>query len=235
MIKIAICEDREDSAALLLAHLDRYAAKHGEEFSYTRFPNGLVFIEEYRAEYDVVFMDIDMPIMNGMEAAKRLRERDPYVPLVFITDLRQFALKGYEVEALDYLVKPVAYPAFEAMMARVRKNLAKKQGESLVLQTSQGAVKVKIEDILYLEVAHHYVIYHTVAGEISFFGSLSEEEKRLPAELFIRCNSCFLVNLSRVTKVQDGEAHLGAVCRLPISRNKKAAFMEKLLEYMGGR
>lgn len=231
MIRIAICEDKKDAVASLLLHLEKYREETGEEFVRTVYENGLAFIEGYKAEYDVVFMDIEMPVMNGLEASKLLRERDPYVALVFITDLRQFALNGYEVEALDYLVKPVTYDAFRRMMARVRKNLERKAGASLVLQTAQGAVKVDVADVLYVEVSRHYVNYHTMNGVVSFWGSLSEEEKRLPAHVFARCNSGILVNLGWVQGVKGCDVTVGSET-LPISRNKKGDFMQRLLEYM---
>ncbi|MBQ9276433.1 MAG: response regulator transcription factor, partial [Clostridia bacterium] len=185
----------------------------------------------YKAEYDVVFMDIDMPLMNGMEAAKKLRKVDGYVPLVFITDLKQYALKGYEVEAMDFLVKPVTYAAFSTMLDRVRRRV--QQGEqTLLLTTAQGVFKTSVDDVLFVEMQNHYVNYHTTSGRFSFFGSLSEEEKRLPAKKFARCNSGYIVNLARVDKVQDGCVYIGGDC-LPISRSKKASFMQSLFDFIG--
>lgn len=122
MTKIAIVEDKNEALLALENHIARYTREKGVECSYTHFANGLFFLENYKADFDVVFMDIDMPLMNGMEAAKRLREVDGHVPLVFITDLKQYALKGYEVEAMDFLVKPVSYAAFSTMLDRVRRS-----------------------------------------------------------------------------------------------------------------
>lgn len=233
MLDIAIVEDREDAVQNLLSHIERLRKDKGIECQYTVFGNGLFFIENYKPVYDVVFMDIEMPLMNGMEAAGRLRKIDPYVPLVFITDLKQYALKGYEVEAMDFLVKPVNYVSFSTMMERVCRRSTKKQ-EQLTLSTAQGTYNVNINDVYYIEMANHYVVYHTVTGEISFFGSLSEEEKRLPPDRFVRCNSGLLVNLAQVKKVQDGDVYV-ADTSLPISRNKKVAFMQSLLTFMSTR
>ena len=233
MLDIAIVEDRQDAVDNLKNHLARLQKEKAIQCKYTVFENGLFFIESYKPVYDVIFMDIEMPLMNGMEAAARLRKVDPYVPLVFITDLKQYALKGYEVEAMDFLVKPVGYTAFATMMERVCRRTTKKE-EQLSLSTAQGTFNVNINDIYYLEMTDHYVVYHTVTGDVSFFGSLSEEEKRLPKDRFIRCNSGYLVNLAQVKKVQDGEVYV-ADASLPISRNKKASFMESLLHFMSNR
>lgn len=230
MLEIAIVEDRQEAVFNLENHIARLKMEKGIECHYTVFENGLFFIENYKPIYDVVFMDIEMPLMNGMEAATRLRQVDPYVPLVFITDLKQYALKGYEVEAMDFLVKPVNYISFATMMERVVRRSTKKE-EQLTLSTAEGTFNVNINDIYYIEMLNHYVIYHAVTGEVRFFGSLSDEEKRLPQDRFIRCNSGFIVNLAQVKKVQDGEVYVGDTS-LPISRNKKAAFMQSLLNFM---
>jgi len=233
MLEIAIAEDKKEAVDVLKAHILRLKEEKGIDCKYTVFENGLFFIENYKPIFDVVFMDIEMPLMNGMEAAERLRKVDPYVPLVFITDLKQYALKGYEVEAMDFLVKPVGYTAFATMMERVSRRSMKKQ-EQLTLSTAEGTFNVNVNDIYYIESSNHYVIYHTASGEIRFFGSLGEEEKRLPTDRFARCNSGYLVNLAQVKKISDGEVH---VCdsALPLSRGKKAAFMQAFLNYMSAR
>lgn len=233
MLDIAIVEDRKDAVQNLENHIARLKNERGIECKVTVFENGLFFIENYKPIYDVIFMDIEMPLMNGMEAAERLRKVDPYVPLVFITDLKQYALKGYEVEAMDFLVKPVNYMSFVTMMERVQRKSTKKE-EKLTLSTAQGTFGVNINDIYYLEMVNHYVVYHTVTGDVRFFGSLSDEEKRLPKDIFVRCNSGFLVNLAHVKKVQDCDVYVADTC-LPISRSKKTAFMQSLLHFMSTR
>ena len=233
MLEIAIVEDRKDAVKNLENHIAKLKIDKGIECKYTVFENGLFFIENYKPIYDVVFMDIEMPLMNGMEAAARLRKVDPYVPLVFITDLKQYALKGYEVEAMDFLVKPVNYTSFATMMERVVRRSTKKE-EQLTISSAQGTYNININDIYYIETLNHYVIYHTVNNEVSFFGSLSDEEKRLPQDRFVRCNSGFIVNLAQVKKVQDNDVYV-ADTSLPISRNKKTAFMQSLLNFMSTR
>lgn len=234
MIRIAICEDKDEPARTLFAHLARYQKERDVSLEYVHFCNGLAFLDKYRQGFDVVFMDIEMPVLDGMETAKRLRQIDPYVPLVFITDLKQFALKGYEVEALDFLVKPVVWPAFASMMDRVRKNFSKRGDDTVALQTAEGTVKVSLADVFYVEVEQHYVVYHTLGGEFRFWGSLAEEEKRLPADRFVRSSSAYLVNLGHVTRVDGVDVYVGGAC-LPLSRGKKAAFLEALLAFVNRR
>jgi len=231
LINVAICEDRQEAATIIVQHLSRYEKERGVSLTYTVFENGLFFLENLKKQFDVVFMDIDMPIMNGLEAAKRLREVDPYMPLVFITDLKQFAIKGYEVEAVDFLVKPLTYSSFCTMMDRIQKRLLSNGNESLLLQTVDGTVKVSLKNVKYVEVLSHYVYYHTIDGTFKFWGSLIEEEKRLPKDRFAKAGSAHLVNLAYVTKVKGNDIYLGNEI-IPLSRSKKTTFLEELLEYM---
>ena len=230
MLNIAIVEDSKDALENLKNHIARLQKEKGIECEYTLFENGLFFIEKYEPVYDVVFMDIDMPLMNGMEAARHLREVDQHVSLVFITDLKQYALKGYEVEAMDFLVKPVLYSAFSTMMERVCRRATKKEAQ-IAISTPEGTYNVNINDIYYIGTDSHYITYYTTSGDYTFFGTISEEEQKLPSDTFIRCNSGIIVNLARVQKVQGSDVYIANKC-LPISRNKKGTFMQNLLDYM---
>lgn len=114
MFTVAVVEDDETAVAKLRACLDQYAATHaGVQFDVTVFNEPTSFLDPYKTVWDIVFMDIEMPNMDGMEAAHRLRAVDSEVILIFVTNMAQFAAKGYEVDALDYIIKPFAYPDFE--------------------------------------------------------------------------------------------------------------------------
>ena len=109
MLRIAIVEDDEKYADLLQEYLKKYGEERSEEFCCVMHKNAVVFLNNYKANYDIVFMDIDLPHMNGMTASQKLREVDKQVVLVFVTNLAQMAIKGYEVNAYDFIVKPVSY------------------------------------------------------------------------------------------------------------------------------
>ena len=152
---------------------------------------------------------------------------------MFITNLKQFALKGYKVFALDFLVKPVSYAAFSTMMDRVRTRITLRGDGDLYIRNAEGGYHVRIADIRYVEIVRHYLVYHTVNGDIRVWGSLTDAEKLLPAASFARCNSCFLVNLAYVDKVEGSDLYIGKDV-LAVSRGKRNEFMKRMLAYMEG-
>ena len=109
MLRCAIVEDSPRELEHLKECLARYSAERDIPLETTAFGDAASFLEHYRADYDIVFMDIELPGINGMEAAHRLREIDRQVILIFVTNMAQFAVKGYEVDALDYIIKPAQY------------------------------------------------------------------------------------------------------------------------------
>ena len=109
MVRIAIVEDEQEQADRLQSHIRRYGEEHQIGTQVTVCSNVITFLEQYKAEFDIVFMDIMMPMMNGMDAAHLLREKDDKVMLIFVTSMRQYALQGYDVAAADFIVKPVPY------------------------------------------------------------------------------------------------------------------------------
>ena len=127
MIRIAIVEDNENEAKTLSSLLERYGRDHGEEFQIRHFQNALRFLDQYQPDFELIFMDIDMPYMNGIEATKKLRQIDENVVLLFVTALAQYAVQGYGVGALDFLVKPINYAIFESKMGRAMNAMKKKE------------------------------------------------------------------------------------------------------------
>ncbi len=117
MLHVAVVEDNDRDAEYLLSPLKRYGRENNMEIEAKRYVNGILFLEQYRGDFDLVFMDIDMPAMNGMNTAKALREMDAHVVLIFVTALARFALNGYEVDAFDFIVKPLQYNFFSSNMS----------------------------------------------------------------------------------------------------------------------
>lgn len=233
MLRIAVVEDEKLYSDLLLSYFERVRVEEKIELSCTLFWDGMSFLDEYDSRFDIVFMDIAMPHMNGLEAAKRLREKDRLVPLIFITALAQYAIKGYEVDALDFLVKPVQYELFLLKLKKAIFYLNKDAETSYTITTSAGMQKVPVRDIRYIESSKHYLIFHTASGEVKMRGSMKDILPFFLDKGFAAINSSLLINLCAVENVKGSEAVVAGE-RLLIARVYKVEFMKKLTAYIGG-
>ncbi len=229
MIKIAIVEDNEKDVKMLRECLTRYGLQNGLEFDISVFENGMDFISNYKKCYDIIFMDIEMPILNGMDTARRLREQDDVTQLIFITNLSQYAINGYEVDACDYILKPISYFALALRFAKVV-NKVKKSDDYILISKGGGIGKIKTDTICYIEVMGHMLTYHTTAGNFSVRGTISSLEQKLSGQNFARCNVHYLVNLAYVTSIKGLTVYVGGT-EIPMSRGRRAEFRDKLNKY----
>lgn len=230
MWRIAVVDDQVSVWNRMKDYFERYTKERGERFQLTFFENAMLFLDHYKPQYDIILMDIDMPGMNGMEAAHRLRELDEAVVLVFVTNLAQYAINGYEVSAVDFIVKPVDYSKFAFKLTRALRLVPDKERAVVLLRTESGTVTVEQEDILYVEVDGHNLYYHTEKETYRIRGSLKQAESELPPPAFFLCNKCYLVNLAHVEEVSGNTVTLAGET-VSVSRPKKKAFMEALAAY----
>ena len=232
MIRIALLEDEDEAANLFDANIKRYSKEYNIEFYVTRFDNAVVFLADYKPVYDIVFMDIMMPDMNGIEAAKKLRSIDRSVLLIFLTNLAQFAIKGYEVDAMDFVVKPISYYGFVLKMQRVMEKLTKMKDVELTVKSDNSVDILRSSQIKYIEVTGHKLVFHTFDGILTSYGSLKKIESQLADANFARCNSCYLVNLKYVSSVRGYTAVVDGE-ELQISFPKRKEFVAALNAFLG--
>lgn len=231
MITVAIVEDDIDQARLLESHLTSYGAEKGLSFNIVHFPQAVALLENYTANFDIIFMDIQLPYMNGMDAARSIRALDKSVILIFITNLTQYAIQGYEVEALDYILKPVEYFDFALKMSRAIRRISEESRNDILITADNGIRKVSPKSIRYVETEGHHVIYHTADGEFRQYATISSIENKLQSYDFFRCNNCYLVNLAYVQRIQGYTVIVDGV-ELKISQPRKKDFVDKLTEYV---
>lgn len=230
MIKIAIIDDEKECVLKLVDYLNRYAEERKIAFDISTYNNIVPFIENYKCEYDVIFLDILMPYMNGVDAAKKLREKDSNFILYFVTSTKQFALKGYEVEALDYLVKPIEYYEFALKFFRAMDRLQKNNSTSLMIKNKNSYIKIDADDIMYVDVRGHQCEIHTTSGLFRQYTTIKSIENQLPAQSFVRCNNCYLVNLAYASEIVDYDVVVGGD-RLLISHPRRKEFLAKFKQF----
>lgn len=230
MIKIAIIDDEKEHNDRLIGYLNRYAEEEKLSLDISAFDNVVPFIDKFKGEYDIIFLDILMPYINGIDAAHKLREKDKNFILYFVTSTQQFAIKGYEVEAQNYLVKPLEYYEFVLKIAKAFEKLEKKNSTSIMVKTRNGFKKLDASEIMYVEVISHHCEIHTTSGIYRQYITIRNIESQLKNENFVRCNNCYLVNLAYAKTIEDYDVIVGED-RLLISHPRRKEFLLKFKEF----
>jgi len=231
MVRIALVEDDDNYRRELMDYLSRYSRERGEKFHTTVFTDGAEIAEDYTADYDIILMDIAMTYMDGMKAAEAIRQVDGEVVIIFITSMPQFVMKGYTVDALDYVLKPISYFAFSQRIERALGRMKKRTKKYVSVMFKGGMRKLDASQITYVEVRDHDLIYHTRTECLSTKGSLTEVEALLGPEHFFRCNKCYLVNLEYIDSVENNCIFVGSD-QIQVSRAKKKALLDALNDYI---
>ncbi|ANY69913.1 DNA-binding response regulator [Paenibacillus sp. BIHB 4019] len=232
MIRIAIVEDEINYKEQLIEFLRRFEQDREESIEVMTFSDGDEIVENYEAQFDIILMDVCMGLMDGMSAAEEIRKMDSEVVIIFITNMAQYAIKGYAVDALDYVLKPISYFQFSERLNRAIDRMKKREVCYFTLKTKNGVKRFDIADIYYVESQSHHLIFFTKAGEFITSGTMKELEQQLSGFHFFRGNKGYFINLEHV----EGMTDIFAVVKgkkLLVSRSKRKAFMEALSKYWG--
>ena len=233
MYKVAIVEDDKEQADLLMEYLQRYGKENDCSFEISYFDKTVPFLEQFDKKYDIVFLDIELPDGNGMEVAMQMREKDKSTLIIFVTNLAQYAVKGYKVRAFDFIVKPISYYNFALNFPNALECLERSKDVEIWIKNGNGQRRLLASQIVYVEVMAHYLTYHTTEGKFTVLGSIGNVAKELQGASFSFCNRCYLVNLKYVTQVTSSQVLVNGES-LQISRRKYADFLKDLNDYLGG-
>ena len=231
MIRVAVVEDEEQYREEFLSYLKRYEKESGQHFRISVFTDGDEITEDYQADYDLILMDIAMQFMDGMTAAEKIRRLDSEAVIIFITSTPQFVMRGYAVDALDYVLKPINYFAFSQRIDRAISRMGKRRRRYISVPVKGGIQKLEVSQLRYVEVQDHDLVYHTARGSVLTRGTLAEAEELLGTEQFFRCSKCYLVNLEYVDGIQNFDILMDNT-RIQVSRARKKALMDALNNYM---
>lgn len=232
MQHIAVVEDSEKDREVLNSYLQKYQKEKECHFQISFFSDGDEIALDYKGGYDLILMDIEMTFLDGMSAAEEIRRVDPEVLIIFITNSPHYAIRGYSVHALDYILKPLSYYAFCQRMNHVQELLEHRRKHYLTISCAGGVQKLDTSHIYYVEVCDHSLVFHTRQGKVQTSGSMRDMEQKLPKESFFRSSKAYLVNLEHVDGMQDEDAIVHGE-RVQVSRARRKDFLDALNHYMG--
>ena len=231
MINICIVEDESDQADLLRNYIQTYGNKNNQQFNITHFSDGIDLVDEYRAQFDIILLDIQMKHLDGMVAAEKIRKVDADVVIIFITSTVRYAVQGYAVDALGYVLKPVPYLQFEQLFDKaISRVMTKKEKLYIRVSVDERQLKLDCDNIYYIESQRNNVCIHCADEDYITAGPLKKFEEMLSGHGFSKCHNAYIVNLSYVEGVRKEEVLLTSGTVLPISRARKKEFMMALTE-----
>ncbi|MBQ8922230.1 MAG: response regulator transcription factor [Oscillospiraceae bacterium] len=226
---IAICDDEKrflnDLSEIIRRHY------HSLDIAVNKFSSGSELLQSfYRVKYDIVFLDIEMPGLDGISLARKIRELSEDVYIVFLTGHIEYALKGYEVNALRYLTKP----ATDASVHEVLDQVLKKQSneKSLWLKNRDGERRIRLSEIVFIEAQDQNIVFYTPSDSFEIRGKLNDYEQQLKQEGFFRIHRSYIVSLSKISGVTGKEITVTGGYRLPVARAKEREFRDAFMSYI---
>lgn len=230
MIRIAIVEDDNNYIDELKQLLNRYEKESNHKLLITIFKDGEDIAINYHPDFDIILMDIEMRFMDGMTAATKIREQDSEVVLIFITNMPQYVMEGYKVDALDYVLKPLTYFALSQRIDRALTRMKNRVYNFITISLPNGVQKIETNNIYFIEMQNHDAIFHTTKGIYTMRESLRTIERKLEKEPFFRCHKSFLVNLAYVESIKGSDIHINNQI-IQVSRGRKKEFIDALNNY----
>lgn len=234
MLRIAICDDEAGARDTLRVQLEQILIEESEEIVY-EFSSGInaaSWLEKHPGEVDLLFLDVEMKGINGMDAAKKIRTFNDSLIIIFITGYSDYVFDGYRVGALDYIVKPVSVQKLQELIHRVRMKLDSETVHAFTVKTVDGTWRFRLCDILYFYSDRRKVTLVTKNGEYPFYAKLDDIDKQLAAS-FVRIHQRYLVNPMAVDYLGGDCITLGNT-KLPCSRRYKETATAKIARAMMG-
>ncbi|QFJ56268.1 response regulator transcription factor [Pseudobutyrivibrio xylanivorans] len=231
MINVCIVEDDLEQANLLKDYISKYESTSKEQFNISYLPDGIDLVDDYNGQFDIILLDIQMKHLDGMAAAEKIRKIDPDVIIIFITSTVQYAVQGYAVDALGYVLKPVPFTQFTQLFDKATTRVkSKRQHVYIKVSVDDKQLKLDCDTVHYVESSRNNVILHCDDEDYVTAGPLKKFEEMLMTHGFSKCHNAYIINLSFVEAVQKEEVILTSGEVLPISRARKKEFMAALTE-----
>ncbi len=233
MIRVAIVDDDRLYQSQVKDYIEAYSKESGIEFSVTLYNSGMDFITDYKPVYDIAFLDIEMPLIDGMTTARKLRQTDSEICIVFITKMAKYAIEGYEVNAVDFVVKPIKYFNFKDKLKKAIKYVEARSANDIIIKSDGSYFRIPVTQIYYIEKDKNYIVYNTAQGELRERRNMEDMAELLEGSGFSMCNSGCIVNLRFIQQVTQTDVTVNGV-QLPLSRRRIKDFKTDMLKFLRG-
>lgn len=231
MIRVAIVEDEREQQELLQQYLRRFSEESGLEIYLQTFGDGDELVNQYDKTFDILLLDIQMQRLNGMKTAEIIRKTDENVIIIFITNLVQYAVQGYSVDAMNYVLKPINYLSFCDKFQRAVDRIEKRKPKLLLIKADQGLIQLEHSKISMVEKINRKLAVYADNQVYYFNQTLKNIVEELGEKQFFRCHVACLVNLKYVEKI-DRNSAIVAGREVPVSRHHRKEFIEALTNHM---
>lgn len=231
MISVAICDDEKYMSDQIEKSVSDFFHGKNMEVVVSQFPCGEELLR-YDKPIDLLFLDVQMKETDGMTVARKLRKRGFRGFLIFVTVLKEMVFQSFEVQAFDYLVKPIEQRQFDKTMERLLESMQNAGEANLLVRRGYESHIIVLDDIVYCEIIDRKVYLHLISSKIiDYYERIENLESRLD-DRFFRCHRSFLINLQYLKSYQDQTAYMEDGTRIPVSRLRSKEFSGVILRYM---
>lgn len=234
-MKIAVCEDQAVQINLLNNQIENWAKEKEVNISIDNFTTAESFLFKWSdyEKYDIIFLDIKMRKMSGIELSNIIREKNKIVDIVFVTGFFKYALHGYRVGAMQYLMKPINTQDLHLCLDKTLDRINDKcESSIIILETTKQVIKLDYNKIYYCIMFSPYIDIHTNSEKITLRKKISDLEKVLPDKYFVRCHRSYIVNVKYIKSITKNNVLLENELKIPISRGKYKEINDVFIDYV---
>jgi DNA-binding LytR/AlgR family response regulator len=234
MLKIALCEDEQLQRETIKNYIYEMFKEKEKEYELIEFDSGEALLGNYPKNLDILFLDIQMGSINGMDTARKVREFDNSVEIIFITGLWEYVQEGYEVRAYRYLIKPIDFDKFEKQFGQCIKEIEKQNKDEILAVYKGETNKIELNSIIYIETEGRNTIIHTINNSYKANIGINKLERELIEKSFVRCHNSFIINLQHVTKISHNSVSLNGN-EVLVSRHKMKELKTRFTNFLGDK
>lgn len=236
-INIAICEDNEQQLQINKHYIEQWAESQEQNINIFTYKSAESFLFDwgYDININIVFLDIHMEEISGIDLAHHIRKKNPDIDIIFISGEKQHILEGYKVQAVNFLLKPIKKEdIFESLNMWLSRRKSK-ENDYLIVKKGKNFLKLNYDDIYYLICFDHYMDIHTKDDVITFKQKIGEIEQKLPQSQFCRCHRSYIVNLKYINQIVKSEIILDNGVKIPVSKSRSNITSKSFLNYFNNR